>query len=293
MKIYIAGCGGMLGKAFYNEFNKDFELKCTDKDVNETWLSYCDFRDVDEYKKDVIEFKPDYLFHLGALTDLEYCENNEQDCINSNYYSVLTGIDIAKHLNIPILYVSTAGIFDGGKSIYNENDSPNPVNNYGRSKYSGELAVQQSGLEYYICRAGWMMGGYEKDKKFIKLILNKIKEGNKELFVVNDKFGVPTYTNDFAKNVRLLLEKKEHGLYNMVCSGSTSRYEMAQEMVNILGLDIKVTGVPSSYYGVQFSSQRPESEVLVNQNLIDKGLNLMRDWKVSLKEYLAGFYDVR
>ena len=71
-KIYIAGCGGMLGEAFYKVFKNDYKLKCTDKDVNEDWLSFLDFRDPEAYKKDVVKFAPDYLFHLGAYTDLEF-----------------------------------------------------------------------------------------------------------------------------------------------------------------------------------------------------------------------------
>jgi len=65
-KIYMAGCGGMLGEAFYKQFKNDYKLKCTDKDVNEDWLSFLDFRDHKNYRKDVMNFKPDYLFHLGA-----------------------------------------------------------------------------------------------------------------------------------------------------------------------------------------------------------------------------------
>ena len=64
-KIYIAGSGGMLGEAFYSQFKNDYTLKCTDKDVNEDWISYLDFRNCETYKKDVEAFKPDYLFHLG------------------------------------------------------------------------------------------------------------------------------------------------------------------------------------------------------------------------------------
>ena len=75
-KIYIAGCGGMLGEAFYSQFKTKYKLKCTDMDVNVTWLSFLDFRDFEAYKKDVIEFHPDYLFHLGTYTDLEFCELN-------------------------------------------------------------------------------------------------------------------------------------------------------------------------------------------------------------------------
>jgi len=71
-KIYIAGCGGMLGEAFYQRFKNEYDLKCTDKDVNADWLSYLDFRSYKNYLANVAEFKPDFLFHLGALTDLEY-----------------------------------------------------------------------------------------------------------------------------------------------------------------------------------------------------------------------------
>jgi nucleoside-diphosphate-sugar epimerase len=72
-KIYIAGCGGMLGEAFYKQFKDGYEVQCTDIDVNEEWLHYLDFRDMAAYREDVVAFRPDYLFHLGAFTDLEYC----------------------------------------------------------------------------------------------------------------------------------------------------------------------------------------------------------------------------
>ena len=87
-KIYIAGCGGMLGDAFYKEFIDEYELKCTDIDVNEDWLFYLDFRDFGAYSEDVRGFTPDYLFHLGAYTDLEYCELNPDDTYLTNTKSV-------------------------------------------------------------------------------------------------------------------------------------------------------------------------------------------------------------
>src|SRR5674476_1585529 len=87
-KIFIAGCGGMLGEAFYQQFKSNYLLKCTDKDVNADWLELLDFRDVTEYRKQVQEFNPDYLFHLGAYTDLEYCEQNEDETYATNTMSV-------------------------------------------------------------------------------------------------------------------------------------------------------------------------------------------------------------
>jgi len=165
-KIYIAGAGGMLGEAFYRIFKDDYEIKCTDKDVNEKWLSFLDFRNFDAYRKDVEAFKPDFLFHLGAHTDLEYCELNVDDTYLTNTTSVENAVFIANKLNIPLLYISTAGIFDGTKDFYDDWDEPNPLGHYARSKYMGERYVRENATRYIICRAGWMMGGGpEKDKK--------------------------------------------------------------------------------------------------------------------------------
>ena len=100
-KIYIAGCGGMLGEAFHSIFNNDYELKCTDIDVNEPWLSYLDFRDFNAYLKDVVEFKPDYLFHIGAYTDLEYCETHQNDTYVTNAIAVENAVYISNNQNTP------------------------------------------------------------------------------------------------------------------------------------------------------------------------------------------------
>ena len=292
-KIYIAGCGGMLGEAFYKHFSKDYILKCTDIDVNEEWLSFLDFRDFEKYKQDVIDFKPDMLFHLGAYTDLEYCELHPDETYRTNTTSVENAVYIANELNIPILYISTAGIFDGSKDVFDDWDVPNPLGHYARSKYAGEVFVQQNANRYLICRAGWMMGaGPRKDKKFIQKIMRQIKDAKKELHIVNDKLGTPTYTHDFAKNVDALLKTEYWGLYNMVCEGVTSRLEVARELLNIIGLNkkIKIIEVTSDFFKKEYFAERPPSERLINTKLKLRGLNLMRDWRVALKEYLENYY---
>jgi len=293
-RIYIAGCGGMLGEAFYKQFRDDYELKCTDKDVNESWLSYLDFRDIYAYKKDVFDFKADYLFHLGAYTDLEYCEKNLNDTYVTNTLSVENAVYIANELNIPLLYISTAGIFDGKKDFYDDWDQPNPLGVYARSKYMGERFVIENANRYLVCRAGWMMGGGpKKDKKFIQKLMKQIKEGKKEIFVVNDKDGTPTYTHDFAKTVKILIEKELWGLYNCVCKGLTSRLEVAQELVRIIGMEDKITikAVDSDYFKKEYFAERPPSERLVTRKLDLRGLNSMRDWRIALKEYISEYYN--
>jgi dTDP-4-dehydrorhamnose reductase len=292
-KIYIAGCGGMLGEAFYHQFRTAYELKCTDKDVNEAWLGYLDFRDYNAYRDDVLSFNPDFLFHLGAYTDLEYCEQNPDDTYATNTLAVENAVHIANKLGIPILYISTAGIFDGSQELFDDWDQPNPLGVYARSKYMGERYVVESAGSYLVCRAGWMMGaGPNKDKKFIQKLMAQLKDGKKELHIVNDKDGTPTYTRDFAANVRLLLEKECWGLYNMVCGGQTSRLEVAQVLIRVLGLEneIRITPVSSEHFKTTYFAPRPPSERLINRKLDIRGLNVMRDWKVALEEYVRTYY---
>ena len=293
-KIYIAGCGGMLGEAFHKIFSKDYELLCSDIDLNEPWLKYMDFRDFDAYLKSVLEFKPDYLFHLGAYTDLEFCELNQDDTYMTNTLAVENAVYISEKLNIPLLYISTAGIFDGRQDTFDDWDVPNPLGHYARSKYAGEVFVEKNSSRYLICRAGWMMGaGPTKDKKFIQKLMSQIKGGASELFVVDDKLGTPTYTHDFANNVKLLLEKEYWGLYNMVCGGITGRLEVAQELVKVLKLEnkIKMTPVNSDHFKKIYFADRPPSERLINKKLDLRGVNIMRDWKVCLKEYVQNYYE--
>jgi len=288
-RIYMAGCGGMLGQAFFEVFGTGNELRCTDIDVNEPWLSYMDFRDLERYRADVASYGPDLLFHLGAHTDLEYCETHPDDAYLTNTVSVENACYIAQELGIPLLYIGTAGIFDGTKLSYDDWDTPNPLGVYARTKFLGERIVQERLDRYYICRAGWMMGGGpRKDKKFVNKIMMQIRRGARELFVVNDKLGTPTYTYDFAQNVLVLLQTGFWGLYNMACAGATSRLDVAREVVAILGMEetIRIVEVSSEHFQNEYFAQRPPSERLTNAKLRLRGLDAMRPWQIALREYL-------
>ena len=292
-KIYIAGCGGMLGEAFYSNFKDEYILKCTDIDLNETWLEYLDFRNFEEYQNDVINFNPDYLFHLGAYTDLEFCELNADETYRTNTLSVENAVLIANKLDIPLLYISTAGIFDGKKNLYDDWDLPNPLGVYARSKFMGERFVIENAKRYLVCRAGWMMGGGpKKDKKFVQKIMKQIKDGKRELYIVNDKDGTPTYTHSFAINVKKLIHTELWGLYNLVCEGQTSRVQVASEIIKIIGMEdeIKINEVDSSYFSKTYFAERPISENLDNKKLKLRNLSTMKDWKISLREYLEISY---
>lgn len=292
-KVYIAGCGGMLGEAFYEAFKNDYKCRFTDKDVNSDWLDFLDFRDISAYENDVKSFGPDILIHLGAYTSLEYCDTNEIDALNNNVTSLETAVHLSNDLDIPLLFISTAGIFDGEKDEYDDWDAPGPLGVYARSKVLAEDYITRNANKYFVMRAGWMMGGGpEKDKKFVGKIIKQLKSGNKELFIVNDKDGTPTYTHDFAAVAKELLNTNRYGVYNCVCEGLTSRLEVASEIVKLLGLeaDIKITEVSSDYFSQEYFSQRPPSERLRNKKLEIIGLNYMRPWRKALEVYIEEYW---
>lgn len=289
MRLYVAGSGGMLGEAFHRMRRNEDVVRFTDKDVNAPWLDFLDFRDFDRYRDDVRAFGPDVLIHLGAHTSLEHCELNPDDAYMTNTLAVEHAATIANELGVPLVYISTAGIFDGEAELYDDWSRPNPLGVYARSKYMGEVTVQQRVQRHFICRAGWMMGGgVAKDKKFIAKIGKQIADGAREIDIVDDKLGTPTLTWDFARNVRALLDTSYFGLYNMVCGGMTGRLEVATEMVRLLGLanDVKINAVPSSRFAAEFFAPRPANERLVNYKLNLRGLNLMREWPEALAAYL-------
>jgi dTDP-4-dehydrorhamnose reductase len=288
-KILITGCGGMLGKAVYETFNKEFRVLATDIDINEPWLKYLDVRRYDMVKKAVEQFRPDIIFHLAALTDLEFQEKNPDESYKTNALGTENIVLIAKEHDIPVLYISTAGIVDGKKDLYDDFDTPNPISTYGKSKYYGELFVKEHLKKYFILRAGWMMGGGKKDKKFVYKIIKQIKEGKTVLDVVENIYGTPTYTYDFAKVMKEIIKTKYYGGYNTVCGGGrVSRYDVALEIIRILGLKdkIRVNKVYSDFFASDFFAPRPRSEALINKKLNIRGLNKMRDWRDCLAEYI-------
>ena len=283
----------MLGEAFYEVFRNYNLLKCTDIDITAPWLTYLDIRDLGAYRKDVSNFHPDYLFHLAACTDMEDCERNPDNAWLTNAIGAENAAYIANELGIPLLYISTAGIFDGQKQMYDDWDIPNPLSCYARSKYAGELFVREHVRQHLVCRSGWMMGGGPaKDKKFVQKIMLQLARGVTELQIVNDKFGSPTFTRDFALNVHTLLEKAYWGTYNMACVGLTSRLEIAHAILEFRGLQdtVRISEVPSSHFNQDYFAERPASECLINSKLNLRQLNGMRHWKVALKACLDDYY---
>jgi len=290
--VLITGCGGMLGEGVYSLFKDSCRVFATDIDVNEDWLTYLDVSSHTEVNNFCEKISPNYIINLAAKTDLEWCEENVSETYNTNMWGSDYLMEQSRSRDIPYLYIGTAGIFDGKKDQYNERDIPNPLSTYGKAKYGGELCARAYNKSI-VARAGWMIGGGpKKDKKFINKIIKQIKNGATELFVVNDKFGIPCYTYDFAKVIKHLLDNELYGLYHGVCEGvAGSRYDVAEHLLDVLGLKdkIKINIVDSDYFKSEYSAPRPLSEKMVNSMLKEKGIDITRDWRECLDEYMNKF----
>ena len=291
-KVLITGCGGMLGSAFHEVFANNWEVRATDLVPNEPWLGALDVRDVHALRRVIADDPPDYVIHLAALTDLEFCETHPEETYATNTLGTMQVALLAKEFDLTMVYVSSAGVFDGSKAVCDDDDRPNPLNHYGRSKYLGELFVQQYLTKYFILRGGWMMGGGAKDRKFVSRIMQQIRAGRSELFAVGDLFGSPTYTYNFATNVAALLTTTSYGTYNLGGRGGASRYDIAKEILIILGLERRVTlhKVTREHFAKEFFAPRPISERLANRKLTAKGLDRMEHWRSCLREYLSTYH---
>ena len=291
-KILVFGGGGMLGTTLKKVCGNEYHLIITDKDDRDS-IEKCDIRDLASVKQWIDIHNPDIVMNFAAIVDLEYAENYKDDCYLTNTISALHIFNLCKDKDIPYVFISTAGIYGNQKEFYTEEDFPTPLSVYGKSKfYTEQCLLNQNYEKYWIFRAGWMMGGGpDIDKKFVNKIIKQIASGKEELFVVDDKLGVPTYTKDFATSIiRHIEEDLPYGLYNMVSSGEASRYDTATEINEYLNLGLKINKVDSDYFKSEYFAERPYSEKLINEALIKLNRNYMRDWKVCLHEYLDEYF---
>lgn len=290
-RVLITGAGGMLGNAVYPYFSSRFtHLSATDKDVNESWLSHLDVRDTAELRRRFASIKPTLVLHLAACTDLEFCEVHPDVAKDTNETSTREVAALCEEYGATLVYISTAGVFDGTKEgFYTEQDQPRPIMVYGQTKYDGELHAAASCSRHFIVRAGWMVGGgAAKDHKFVHHILGQIVSGAKVIHAVNDRFGTPTYTHDFALNLFKLLDSRKYGTYHMVCEGSGTRYDVARHILDISGRsEIELKSVDSTFFEGNYFAPRPVSEMMLNANLSALGINLMRPWRDALQDYVT------
>jgi len=236
--------------------------------------------------KAVADAAPDLILHLAAATDVDRCEQEPDVAYRTNAMGTQNVALACLAHDVPLVYISTAGVFAGDKpEPYIEFDSPNPANIYGRSKLAGEQIVASLLRRYYIVRAGWMVGGGDRDKKFVGKITRLIRDGHTQIQAVDDKWGSPTYAKDLLGGIRRLVDTGFYSLYHMVNQGCCSRYEVALVIRDALQRpDVQVAPVSSDRFPLP--APRARSEAMRNLKLELLGLEGMRPWQDAVREYI-------
>lgn len=232
---------------------------------------------------------PGLVLHLAAATDVDRCETDRDWARKVNVTGTENVVSACKNNGVKLVFLSSAAVFDGSKPLpYIEADKTGPLNFYGKTKLEAEGIIASRLKDYFIIRAGWMVGGGGKDVKFVGKIA-RMMAGSNSIKAVNDKFGSLTYAKDLLACTGKLIERGSPGLYHMANHGMVSRYDIALEIKNILGLN-KVEIVPVSSSVFPLPAPRGRSEAMENSRLKEIGLDGMRNWKDALRDYLLNDY---
>lgn len=288
MKILITGAAGALAAEVIPALLRE-EHEVVQVDINQRLpeIQILDVTRQNEVFRKVGVVRPDYIFHFAAETDVDLCEKNPQHAFKVNTCGTENIALACKEFGAGLLYISTGAVFNGDKpSPYTEFDMPGPINVYGESKLQGEVIVKDLLSQYFIIRTGWLIGGWGLDKKFVYKIIRQLNEEKGELMVVADKFGSPTFVEDFAANLMVLINTKRYGLYHMVNKGTCSRYDIAVKIVEFMELKKKVRINPVDSAKFPLPAPRNRSEMLENYKLDLLGLNSMPHWEESLERYI-------
>ncbi|HEV2418251.1 MAG TPA: dTDP-4-dehydrorhamnose reductase [Terriglobia bacterium] len=227
--------------------------------------------------------EPDAVIHAAAFTAVDDCERQPETAFRVNGEGTKNVASACKALEVPLMYVSTDYVFDGTKPTpYLEDDAPNPLNIYGKSKLEGERRITDLLDRFWIVRISWLFG--PMGKNFVRTILG-LARGGTPLRVVNDQIGAPTYTTDLSVKIEQILRDGPPGVYHVTNQGYCSWFEFAREALRQAGLE-RAAISPISTEEAGRPAQRPKNSRLANMRLANENLGLLPEWQDALARYL-------
>jgi dTDP-4-dehydrorhamnose reductase len=243
-RILIVGCNGLLGQALVSYYSKrkDVELHLAsieDSFVGNNQFTYTkvDISKRQEVKKIFLDFFPDFVINAAAYTDVDGCEVNRELAWNINVNGVKNLVEGCRIVDAQLVHLSTDFIFDGQNGPYHEDDKPNPISYYGRTKFASENEIKIGGIPYLIIRTNVLYGiqkGVKKD--FVEWVVENLSQG-KQINVVTDQWNNPTYVEDLVSGIILAIDKKKTGVFNIGGLEYLSRYDFAVKIANVFNLD--------------------------------------------------------
>jgi len=276
MKILVTGYSGQLGYDVvrYGRTQGLNMVGISSKDVD---LSL--EKEVTSY---IEKIKPDAIIHCAAYTAVDQAEEDTEKCWDINVNGTKYLSNAAKSIKAKFMYISTDYVFNGeGDNPFKETDSPMPIGYYGKTKYEGEKVVQHILKEWFIVRISWVFG--INGNNFVKTML-RLADTHKQLNVVGDQIGSPTYTFDLARLLIEMIQSTEYGVYHATNEGFCSWAEFAKEIFKESNKNVRVESISSEQYPTR--AVRPKNSRMTKSKLVKKGFTPLPTWEDAVKRYV-------
>ena len=276
MRYLITGGSGKLGSDLIKQLKKEGHTVYVPSHKEMNLLNE------KEVISKVLLFKPDVILHSAAYTNVDKAEKNFMNAYETNVIGT-RNITMASELcNSKIIYISTDYVFDGKKQgLYEVNDKTNPLNTYGETKLSGEEIIKNN-PNHFISRVSWLFG--ENGNDFVKTMIN-LSRNNKELSIIDDQIGSPTYSSDLASALINISKTDKYGTYHITNEGFCSWADFASKIFELTNKNIKINKVSTEEYSKgKEIALRPLNSKLDKSKLVSNGFSLLPNWEDSLKD---------
>jgi len=275
-RVAVTGAAGMLGRDVCRTAPQWATVAALTRENG-------DLADAAQAREALCVARPEIIVHCAAYTDVDGCTRDPQRAWENNARATENVVAAAGEIGAVVLYVSTDYVFDGAKGApYVEDDKPNPLNPYGESKLAGELAVREL-AEHIIVRTQWLYG--PGGGSFVLSILRAARAG-RDLRVVSDELGCPTYTPDLAEGLWRVLENGARGVLHLTGQGWCSRLELARAALDEAGMaDVPIAPIRSAEW--DSPTARPLDSRLDSSRLSGLSIEPLRPWREALRDYVA------
>ncbi len=282
LKVLVTGVKGQLGFDCLRELDKRGYKNVKGIDIEDL-----DITDEEATLKLIKDYHPDVIMHNAAWTAVDKAEEMPDKVYAVNALGPRNIARAAKAVGAKMIYISTDYVFDGeGDKFFEVGDPKNGLSTYGKTKSQGEDFVTSILDKYFIIRISWVFG--INGKNFIKTMINLSDIGKKELNIVNDQIGSPTYTKDLSVLMCDMMETEKYGIYHATNEGICSWAEFASFIFKEIGSDLKVNPVSTEEYMklVQNQAKRPLNSRMSKESLVKAGFNKLPSWQDATKRYI-------
>lgn len=259
MKILVLGASGLVGGNCLKLFRekKGWEVMGTHFSFATEHTQFFNTLNVEDPKNfDIEEFAPDVILHAGALTHVDYCEENPEESYEKTVKSTQNVAKLVKKFNSKFVYISTDYVFDGKNGPYAEDAETNPLSIYGKHKLEAENIVRQA-IDHLVVRVTTVYGDEIRNKNFIARILDAIKgEKELELNLPIDQYATPANAFDIARMLQVLLENNERGVFHVASTDFLNRVQLTQRVCGYFDHH-KISIIPTATSELNQPAERP------------------------------------